>query len=141
MPYTLIITEKPAAAKKIAESLADGKPIKEGGSVPHYSLTHGKEDIIVACAVGHLYGLAEKDKKSCQFPVFDIEWKPASEMSKGSGFTKKYLCHKLIYFEEYQYIQDAISREKQLKKWNRQGKIRLIEKDNPAWRDLFLDML
>ena len=91
MPYTLIITEKPAAAKKIAESLADGKPIKEGGSVPHYSLTHGKEDIIVACAVGHLYGLAEKDKKSGQFPVFDIEWKPASEMSKGSGFTKKYL--------------------------------------------------
>ena len=48
---------------------------------------------------------------------------------------------KLVYFEEYQYIQDAIIREKQLKKWNRQWKINLIEKDNPTWRDLFLDML
>jgi len=57
------------------------------------------------------------------------------------SFTAKYKINKLIYFEEYQYIQDAILREKQLKKWNRQWKIKLIEKDNPAWRDLFLDML
>ena len=57
------------------------------------------------------------------------------------SFTAKYNIDKLVYFEEYQYIQDAILREKQLKKWNRQGKIRLIEKDNPAWRDLFLARL
>jgi putative endonuclease len=63
------------------------------------------------------------------------------------SFTAKYLSpegdkiDKLIYFEEYQYIQDAILREKQLKKWNRQWKINLIEKDNPTWYDLFLDML
>lgn len=57
------------------------------------------------------------------------------------SFTAKYKIDKLVYFEEYQYIQDAILREKQLKKWNRQWKIRLIEKDNPVWRDLFLDML
>jgi putative endonuclease len=57
------------------------------------------------------------------------------------SFTAKYKVDKLIYFEEYQYIQDAILKEKQLKKWNRQWKIRLIEKDNPTWRDLFLDML
>ncbi len=90
--YELIITEKPASANKIAEALADGKPIKENyQGVPHYKLTHGKKDIVVACAVGHLYGLAEKEKKGWRFPVFDIEWKPLSETVKGSAFTKKYL--------------------------------------------------
>ena len=90
--YELIITEKPAAANKIAEALADGKPIKENiGGVPYYKLTHGKKDIVVACAVGHLYGLAEKEKKGWKFPVFDIEWKPVSETTKSSAFTKKYL--------------------------------------------------
>ena len=90
--YELIITEKPNAAKRIAESLADGKPIKESiGSVPYYKITHGKKDIVVACAVGHLYGLAEKEKKGWRFPSFDIGWKPVSETNKGSAFTKKYL--------------------------------------------------
>ena len=92
MTYTLIITEKPAAAQKIADALADGKAIKGGEKgVPHYKIMHGKEDIVVACAVGHLYGLAEKEKRSGKFPVFDIEWKPVSETSKSSAFTKKYL--------------------------------------------------
>ncbi len=92
MPYTLIITEKPAAAQKIADALADGKAIKGGEKgVPNYKITHGGEDIVVACAVGHLYGLAEREKKTGKFPVFDIEWKPVSETSKSSAFTKKYL--------------------------------------------------
>ena len=90
--YELIITEKPNAAKIIAEALAEGKPIKENlNGVPYYKLTHGKKDIVVACAVGHLYGLGEKEKKGWTFPVFDIEWKPAAEISKKSGFSKKYL--------------------------------------------------
>ena len=90
--YELIITEKPNAAKKIAEALADGKAIKENiEGVPYYKVTHGKKDIVVACAVGHLYGLDEKEKKGWRFPVFDIEWKPAAEVSKKSGFSKKYL--------------------------------------------------
>ncbi|MEK6891784.1 MAG: DNA topoisomerase I [Nanoarchaeota archaeon] len=90
--YELIITEKPAAANKIAEALADGKAIKENyQGVPYYRLTHGKKDIVVACAVGHLYGLAEKVKKGWVYPVFDIEWKPISENSKRAAFTKKYL--------------------------------------------------
>jgi putative endonuclease len=57
------------------------------------------------------------------------------------SFTAKYKIDKLVYFEEYQYVQDAILKEKQLKKWNRQWKIKLIEKENPTWRDLFLDMI
>ncbi|MBU1148767.1 GIY-YIG nuclease family protein [Patescibacteria group bacterium] len=56
------------------------------------------------------------------------------------SFTAKYNITKLVYYEIYQYVQDAIAREKQLKKWNRQWKIKLIEKENPAWRDLFHDM-
>ena len=54
-----------------------------------------------------------------------------------SGFTEKHgVCH-LVYFETYESITVAIRREKQLKKWNRSWKIRLIEKTNPTWRDLF----
>ena len=56
------------------------------------------------------------------------------------GFTKKYSVHLLVYYEEFQYIEDAITREKQLKKWNRDWKIRLIEKNNPEWNDLYQDM-
>ena len=90
--YELIITEKPNAASKIAEALAEGKPIKENmEGVPYYKVTRGKKDIVVACAVGHLYGLEEKEKKGWTFPVFDIEWKPAADISKKSGFSKKYL--------------------------------------------------
>jgi len=42
----------------------------------------------------------------------------------------------LVYFEQFQYVEDAIMREKQLKKWNRSWKIELIENNNPEWRDL-----
>ena len=72
--YELIITEKPNAASKIAEALAEGKLIKENmEGVPYYKVTRGRKDIVVACAVGHLYGLDEKEKKGWTFPVFDIE--------------------------------------------------------------------
>lgn len=52
------------------------------------------------------------------------------------GFTKKYHCHKLVYYEEYQYVDDAIAREKQLKTWNRNKKEILIKSMNPQWKDL-----
>lgn len=54
----------------------------------------------------------------------------------GSGFTKKYKLKALVYFEEYQYIQEAIGREKQIKKWNRQKKIELIKRKNSQLKDL-----
>ena len=53
------------------------------------------------------------------------------------GFTKKYGCTKLIYFEETSDVNSALAREKCMKKWNRQWKIELIEKENPEWVDLF----
>jgi putative endonuclease len=53
------------------------------------------------------------------------------------GFTRKYGVHILVYFEHTNNVVSAIAREKQLKKWRRQWKIRLIEKNNPQWRDLY----
>ncbi len=56
------------------------------------------------------------------------------------GFTQKYQIHTLVYFEEYSDIRDTIAREKQLKKWNRNWKLQLIEKMNPKWKDLFYEL-
>ena len=53
------------------------------------------------------------------------------------GFTKKYDVNRVVYFEVFDDIKLAISREKQIKKWNRNWKIRLIEETNPNWHDLF----
>ncbi len=52
------------------------------------------------------------------------------------GFSKKYNLTKLVYYEIYNNINDAIKREKQLKNWHREWKIKLIENMNPEWRDL-----
>jgi putative endonuclease len=56
------------------------------------------------------------------------------------GFTKKYNVKNLVYYEIYGDIREAITREKQLKKWNREWKIKLIEKDNPGWKDLYNEL-
>ena len=53
------------------------------------------------------------------------------------GFTKKYGVHTLVWFEEFGEVNDAIAREKRIKKWRRAWKIELIEKMNPVWSDLF----
>ena len=53
------------------------------------------------------------------------------------GFTLKHDVHRLVYFERFDDIENAITREKQMKKWNRAWKVRLIERENPNWADLF----
>ncbi len=52
------------------------------------------------------------------------------------GFTKKYQCYKLVYFEDHQYVLNAIEREKQIKRWRREKKQDLIKIINPSWDDL-----
>ncbi|MFA5174185.1 MAG: DNA topoisomerase I [Candidatus Pacearchaeota archaeon] len=88
--YTLIITEKPQAAAKIAAALSNGKDkkINKPGGVSYYELNRNNKQIIVACAVGHLFSLSQA-KKGADYPVFDIEWKPNYEVRK-KDFTKKY---------------------------------------------------
>ena len=57
------------------------------------------------------------------------------------GFTKKYSIHKLVYYEITNDINSAIKREKCLKKWNCDWKIRLIEESNPHWEDLYKNII
>ncbi len=57
------------------------------------------------------------------------------------GFTEKHGVHTLVYFELLNDMLNAITREKQLKKWNRSWKLALIEKQNPTWQDLWPTIL
>jgi len=57
------------------------------------------------------------------------------------GFTQKYEVHRLVYFEVHGDVREAIRREKQIKKWNRAWKIRLIKRFNPQWTDLYFDIV
>lgn len=60
---------------------------------------------------------------------------------KIKGFTSKYRCYKLVYFEYFTQIEEAIQREKQLKRWKREKKITFIEKENSQWRDLYSNVV
>ena len=62
-------------------------------------------------------------------------WQHRNEVAE--GFTEKYGVHSLVYYELYTDMAEAIQREKRLKKWNRAWKIRLIERENPEWLDLW----
>jgi len=87
----LIITEKPSAMKNIANALADTKPTEEKNKkISYFRLKHNNKDIIVTCAVGHLYGLTE-EKKSQDYPNFNLKWEEANKIRKTSFFTKAYL--------------------------------------------------
>ncbi|MDP3293882.1 MAG: GIY-YIG nuclease family protein [Nevskia sp.] len=57
-----------------------------------------------------------------------------------AAFSTKYQTHRLVWFERCDDMLAAITREKQLKKWNRMWKLRLIEEQNPEWRDLAVDL-
>ena len=91
MSYELIISEKPQAAEKIATALADTKPVKTRNKVNWFNLTHKGKNIVVASAVGHLYGLGEKGGESWKYPVFETEWKPTYKTNKAARYTKDYL--------------------------------------------------
>jgi putative endonuclease len=91
--------------------------MKTGGSV--YILTNISNDVLYGVTADLFFRLQElKNKKY-----------PAS-------FTSKYNCTKLVYYENFTTIDEAISREKQLKNWHRQWKENLIMSVNPTWKDL-----
>jgi len=88
----LIITEKPSSAEKVAFALAEGKPVKKKNKqCSYYELKHNNKNILVTSAVGHLYGLAEKNKGSWTYPVFDIVWEPTYKTSKEAHYVKDYI--------------------------------------------------
>lgn len=88
---TVIITEKPDAMTKIAQALSDGKAKKvEKRDAFWYELKRGDRNIVVGCAVGHLFGLDTiKDGTGWKYPIFNVQWVP-SHSKKGHEFSRKY---------------------------------------------------
>ena len=66
-------------------------------------------------------------------------WEHKSDAAQ--GFTKAYGVHTLIWFEQHETMASAIAREKTLKAWKRDWKLNLIEASNPAWRDLYTELI
>src|SRR3989338_2581479 len=90
--YTLIVTEKPTAAKAIAEALADGKPIKksnEGERAFWYEFSSSGHKFVCVPAVGHLFTLKQADK-GWSYPSFNVEWVPSFKASKFAAFSQPY---------------------------------------------------
>jgi putative endonuclease len=89
----------------------------------------------------YVYILASKRNGTLYIGVTNDLEKRAYQHKEGEieGFTQKYKVKMLVYHEAYSNVNSAIAREKQLKKWNRQWKIQLIEKANPEWKDLMGD--
>ena len=65
----------------------------------------------------------------------------AHKEGRGSAFTRRYGLEKLVWYETYDLVIDAIQRETSIKRWPREWKLALIEKDNPSWDDLADTML
>jgi DNA topoisomerase I len=88
--YTLIITEKPQAAEKIASALSNGdyKKTTNQKKVSYYEFKKNDKKIVVACAVGHLFTVSQNSKQK-EYPVFDISWFPNYEIKK-KDFTRRY---------------------------------------------------
>jgi len=92
MPYTLLIAEKPSAAKRIADALAEGdvEEIDRHG-VKSFMIRRNGKEIVVAPAVGHLFMLSEKNPGGTwTYPVFDVQWRPNFEKGSASLWSKKY---------------------------------------------------
>ena len=66
-------------------------------------------------------------------------WEHKNDLA--DGFTRKYGVHRLVYYELHEDMISAITREKQIKKWNRAWKLELIEEQNPRWLDLSAGMV
>jgi DNA topoisomerase-1 len=86
----LIVTEKPQAAEKIAAALSDGKDekSKDKNGVAYYQFNKEGKNILVGCAVGHLFGIKQNEARG-EFPNFDVSWMP-NYQTKKSDYTKKY---------------------------------------------------
>ena len=88
--------------------------------------------------MGYLYIMTNTRNTVLYVGVTTDLYRRMMEHSEGIGsrFTHKYNCKKLVYYEVFQTIEEALSRETQLKWWRRIWKIQLIEKSNPTWADL-----
>jgi len=90
-----------------------------------------------------VYILSSKDRGTLYIGVTNDLVKRVWEHKNGyvEGFTKKYNIHYLVYYELHETMDSAILREKQMKKWNRVWKIKLIEGFNSKWNDLYNNII
>ncbi|MEO1240020.1 MAG: GIY-YIG nuclease family protein [Pseudomonadota bacterium] len=88
---------------------------------------------------GFVYIMASRRNGTIYIGVTSDLQKRVWEHREGKieGFTKKYGCKMLVWFEPYDTIEAAITRERQMKEWKRSWKLRVIEENNPDWDDLF----
>ncbi len=88
---------------------------------------------------GYLYILTNRPNGTLYVGVTSDLARRVCQHRDGSvpGFTKRYGIKRLVYFEQYDAIHDAIQREHNVKHWSRTWKVRLILKANPEWRELF----
>lgn len=91
----------------------------------------------------YLYILASKKNGTLYIGVTSDIVKRVYEHKNNlvEGFTNKYEVHDLVYYQVFEDIEEAIKREKQLKKWKRSWKVRIIEESNPEWKDLYADII
>lgn len=89
---TIMICEKPDAAKKISAAIADGKVtrILSPEGVDYYEFNVNKKKHIAVAAVGHLFGLKDVSGKGWKYPIYDLDWAPTYLINKKAEFTKKY---------------------------------------------------
>jgi putative endonuclease len=87
-----------------------------------------------------VYILASKSRHIYTGVTNDIE-RRVREHKEGriEGFTQRYRINRLVYCERFRYIGNAIAREKEIKGWDRQKRVALIEQSNPTWEDLSLE--
>lgn len=90
----------------------------------------------------YVYILASKKNGSLYIGVTNNLKKRVYEHKNNmiNGFTSKYKVHRLVYYEQTNDVYQAILREKRMKKWKRQWKIELIEKNNQNWKDLYYEL-
>ncbi len=90
----------------------------------------------------YVYILASKRNGTIYLGVTSDLVKRVWEHKSGlvEGFTKKYGVKTLVYYEIHENAETAIKREKQIKKWRRAWKLKMIEEKNPQWRDLYVDI-
>ncbi len=85
-----------------------------------------------------VYILASINKTLYIGVTSDLKWRIWEHKNKVvPGFTERYNVDRLVYYEQTENVYSALEREKQLKKWRRDKKISLIEKENPLWEDLY----
>jgi len=94
---------------------------------------------------GYIYILASSKNGTLYIGVtsnlIGRTWQHKNGAISKKAFSTKYNVKKLVYYEKYDDIYTALNREKQLKRYKREWKIDLIEKDNPGWRDLHEDII